>query len=253
MSNNFNFQRVKKLARWCWVSDRPFNTKNFVQTIMFFVIWFQLPNIFMNAHAYSAAYGGCVGLLLGLFLVSGIHFNWSYSDNPEAYRTLHLLPASNLEKFITRYVMGILYISITILTSILVADLLQYIVGWILGRDNLQSIFLDVYSKFSAKGNPYDSMDYFLLTLGIWIHTIFLVSCNLFRNIKYNWTISMALMVAGWFLIILLVPKEVLHVLGSTYALPLSLVMIGLSILNVWLSYKLFCNWTVIGKFINRL
>ncbi len=253
MSNNFNFQRVKKLARWCWVNDKPFNTKNFVQTFIVCVIFFQVPNIFHNEHAYVTTYGACIGLILGVYLMSGLQFNWAYSENSEAHRTLHLLPASNLEKFITRYVMGILYISFTFLCSLLIADLLQYVVGWILGRDNLRSVLLDVYSKFNVQSNPYDSRDYFLLSLGLWIHTIFLVSCNLFRNIKYNWVISAVLLVVGWFVIIFFVPKETLHTLCSTYALPCSLVLLGLSILNVWLAYKLFCNWTVIGKFINRL
>ena len=252
MSNNFNPKRIRQLIRWCRVTDKPFNRKTLYQTIAVLAFIMQLSNIIPGSEGFEMACGGTLGLMIGFLLFGGLHFNQSYSDNAEGYRTLHLLPASNAEKFVTRYVLGLLNIFVICTISILIADALQYLVGWIIGRDPLQSVILTIFN-LPNKNTTHGISGYLVLTFALWLHTLCLLSCNLWRNIKYNWVFTFLILFIGWVLLLVLTPKGALIALAVEYCIPLCVLFGVLSILNVWLSYKLFCHWTVIGKIINRL
>ena len=261
MNNIFNIKRMGWLSRWIISTDMKYYRKSAATSFAIIIFIMLMPNLnyVMGGKMDIEFSAGAMFWVLGVcVLVGGGYMMYSYSQWKDGLRELPLPPASNLEKFLMRYLYSLLSQLVIIIGSILIADLLQYVVGWVIGRPDLKFVtpmICDMMGRFmneSAKGGG------LLLTIGLWIHTIFMLGANFFRNLKFSWLFT------SLFLIILFIVGarvlischviegggQLIQFLESHYLLATCLFLV-LSVINAWLAYKLFCRRQLVGRFIN--
>ena len=104
MTSSFNYQRFCRLARWTWAIDRPYTRKSFLAALSCIVVIFQIPNFFwlMTSSDVERDFPVIFASFwfLAAIVISGGMMFYSFKDHRDGFRELHLLPASNLEKFI---------------------------------------------------------------------------------------------------------------------------------------------------------
>ena len=259
MNSYFNIQRVGWLSRWIVATDMPYFRKTAATQLAIVIFITQIPNI---EHVFG---GESIGefpatvmlfMLAAVFLLGGSYMMYSYSQRKEGLRELHLLPASNQEKFLMRYLLSFLVQLVIVIGLILIADLLQYVVGWILGRPDLKfftPVMFDILGRFD---NIPGSMVWFFFTQFLWVHTFYMVGANLFRNIKFSWLftsiILFVLFMAGVLLFTHITDNYSLVTrFVENHVWWFSFLFLALSVFHVWLAYKLFCRRQIVGRFIN--
>lgn len=261
MNSYFNIQRVGWLSRWIVSTDMPHYRKTAASTFVCVLVIMLFTHIQYFLNRGGSQVGGfpaaaLCGLLVAVLLLGGGYMMHSYSQRKEGLRELHLLPASNLEKFLMRYLLSFLVQILVVIVSILLGDLLQYFVGWILGRaDNrfFTPLVFDLISRFDH--NP-GSLIWCFFTQFLWVHTFYIVGANFFRNIKWGW-----LFTSIFLLVLFIAGIQVLNrftegcsqVLSfiENHVWSLSFVLLALSVFHVWLAYRLFSRRQLVGRFFN--
>ena len=258
--------RISQLSRWTWTNDLPYYRMSALKAITIFILLMQMPNLrWAINHGNDddfPVFFSLIMLIGGLIFGSSCMF-LSFEKNNDRFRELHMLPCSNMEKYLVRYLTGFLINFVIILTSIIIGDLLQYVVGLIVQREPLSLVMVRLYEHFSQPSDNDSIGGSFLLMLGLYTHTVYLLGANLFRNVKYSWVFTSILFTILWIVCIyifslMLRPSveagpisQQLHDLLSNHLLTINLMLLALSAFNVWLSYKLFCSRQLIGRWIN--
>ena len=191
-------------------------------------------------------------------IVMGSSFMFYSMDGKHDRQNLMMLPASNFEKYLIRYATWLFLIPLY-LVAFFSADLLQYVIHWLLGHDyaafvtsKLTDSVSDTWHQIPAEAKRI--LVHTLLVLAIWFHSIYALGATFFRSRKYNWVLTtiviiLLTIVQGW---ILPFDDPTSYKETTTMDIVIADVASGLWIvLNFWLSYKLFCRTQVIGKFIN--
>jgi uncharacterized membrane protein len=261
MNNIFNIQRVGWLSRWILATDMPYYRKSAATTlavILFILLIPTLQYFFGGDRETAGEFPATVMLfmLAAVFLLGGSYMMYSYSQRKEGLRELNLLPASNQEKFLMRYLLSFLSQLVICIGCILIADLVQYVVGWIIGRSEtcfFIPLMCDILSRFDNIPGP---MVWCLFTQFLWVHTFYIVGANFFRNIKFSWLFTsivlFVLFLAGIYLLNSFVEngrQVTLYMENHTWQF--SFLFLALSIFHVWLAYRLFCRRQLVGRFFN--
>lgn len=261
MNSYFNIQRAGWLSRWILTTDWPFFLKQGSTTLAVMIFMCQIPNLtYFFVDEADNQFPAIVAMftLLGVLLFGGYYMMYSYSHWKEGLRELHMLPASNLEKFLMRYLLSFLCMLVSTVVAILAADLLQYVVGWVIGRPDkgfISSIIRDMLSHSSGKPTPKGVL---ILAQFLWIHTFYLMAANLFRSIKFGWlyaSIFLLLLFMGGYQVLVACrifdnSGQVLQFFNS-HACWFTALFLAISVLHVWLAYRLFCRHQLVGRFIN--
>lgn len=260
--DNFNLQRMGRFTRWTIVTDMPYYRKTFASYVAFMCIFLQVPNLVVAfgkdpSNSTSMPVGAVIGILVASVIMGGSYMLMSFYNRKDALRDLAMIPASNLEKFLVRYLTAFLINLLMFLIGIIIADGLQYLVGLVIQREPLGFVLADTWDILSTPTKPASaSKGYFLISLAIWLHTYFLMGANLVRNIKYGWVFSALTLLVVFILFIQIVnPSDIFHdkgTIGHLINRNLALVdilLLALSALQAWLSYKLFCSRQLIGKY----
>ena len=262
MSSTFSFPRFMKLARWTIATDSQYNRHWGSLYLVIFTVMLMMTNLEFFLKSKVDEEVSCIQVLavITIFFLTGgsMMFN-SFTKNHDALRCLYLLPASNAEKFVARYIVPMLTHLLMLIGSLLVADLLQYVVGLVIGRDPASLITIHTLRKIGHfMSSPGVGV---ILLFGLWIHTFFLLGCNFFRSIKYSWIFTAILLVLLFAVFAILQPFQTDDMYHSGYnlghiikshawfSIPL---LIILSIVQTWLAYHLFSRRQLIGRFINR-
>jgi len=172
-------------------------------------------------------------------------------------QTLLMLPASNLEKYLMRYSTWILLVPILFL-AFFAADLIQYVVNWLVGRDyttfvtthflygeRLVSWRTHVWNELSEDGgfNRYFT--------GLWLHSVYALGATFFRSRKFNTIFTTIILIVGLMGFVWAFGGESKEVTASSSYTVDYVIWSVLTVINFWLSYKLFCRTQVIGKYVN--
>lgn len=172
-------------------------------------------------------------------------------------QTLLMLPASNLEKYLMRYSTWILVVPVLFL-AFFAADLIQYVVNWLVGRDyttfvtthflfneHLVSWRTHVWNELSEDGafNHYFT--------GLWLHSVYALGATFFRSHKFNAVFTTIIIIVGLMGFVWAFGGESKEVVASSSYTVDYVIWSVLTVVNFWLSYKLFCRTQVIGKFVN--
>ena len=140
----FSFNRFGKMARWSLVNDRSYYVRTFLQMVavltlvfLFFTMEHNGNHVYDGKVHYMDHYTPCFFVTLYMFIITlviGPSLMFYSMKGKHDRQTLLMLPASNLEKYLMRYSTWILLVPIVLL-AFFAADLIQYIVNFLLGRD----------------------------------------------------------------------------------------------------------------------
>ena len=265
----FSFKRFGKLARWSLTNDKSYYVKNFLQALVVLTLIFLFftmerrgtvrfdGRVYTTDH-YMPCFFASLYLFVIFFLIGPSLMFYSMKGKHEG-QTLLMLPASNLEKYLMRYSTWILLVPILLL-AFFAADLIQYVVNWLIGRDYTTFVTTNfLYDKHmvSWRARIYEELsrdgDFYRYFSGLWLHSVYALGATFFRSHKFNaifTTIAIIVLVMTW--VWLFSSPGVVDSADLARQNRIgSVVCIGLTVVNFWLSYRLFCRTQVIGKFVN--
>ena len=265
----FSFNRFGKLARWSLVNDRSYYVRTFLQMVtvltlvfLFFTLEGNGTTIHDEKGYATDHYMPCFFVSLYVFIITviiGPSLMFYSMKGKHDRQTLLMLPTSNLEKYLMRYSTWILLLPILLL-AFFAADLIQYVVNWLVGRDyttfvtthflfdeRLVSWRTRLWNELSEDGG---FNHYFT---GLWLHSVYALGATFFRSHKFNaifTTIVLIMFVMSLIWLLNNFAESDSIVIGGQDKVGY-IVCIGLTVVNFWLSYRLFCRTQVIGKYVN--
>ena len=265
----FSFNRFGKLARWSLVNDRSYYVRTFLQMVtvltlvfLFFTLEGNGTTIHDEKGYTTDHYMPCFFVSLYVFIITviiGPSLMFYSMKGKHDRQTLLMLPASNLEKYLMRYSTWILLLPLLLL-AFFAADLIQYVVIWLVGRDyttfvtthflfdeRLVSWRTRLWNELSEDGG---FNHYFT---GLWLHSVYALGATFFRSHKFNaifTTIVLIMFVMSLIWLLNNFAESDSIVIGGQDKVGY-IVCIGLTVVNFWLSYRLFCRTQVIGKYVN--
>ena len=154
----FNFYRFRKLARWSLTIDSRWFVKNTLSWLVVFTLMFLFFTCvarFNSQPASLPAYGACTSMVLFTtvaILVLGPTMMFNSMRGKHDDQRLMTLPASNLEKYLMRYSYWLLLLP-SFVGSFVVADLLQYLVNWLLGHEGRMLVMQYMGSRAQTLGH----------------------------------------------------------------------------------------------------
>lgn len=280
MNKVLDFHRLAMVLRW----DALSNWKKYVRNTLglafvfsFICICFQFnwrSNGYVTYHDVKDLYLGNVS---GLFMfMSFIIFFFCGSRifinmKTKASRSLFLmLPATNMEKFISRLLYTVVGTSLMIFASWMIADIIQFVFSLFLTPGMQGSLVARAFEQLFLKNN-FDSSHFvvrngtsvlgqtfpvgmFLLSLTIFNHSFFTLGGTVFRKSATLLTIcSSFILMFLTALISSFVDDDVLvHFVQSmqpnTFGWLMVNVFLLLSVFNYWASYKLFTHMQIINN-----
>ena len=257
----FNLNRFRKLVRWSLTMDRRWFVKNTLSWLVVFTLvflFFTCVTRFNSQPASLPAYGACTSMVLFTtvaILVLGPTMMFNSMIGKHDDQRLMTLPASNLEKYLMRYSYWLLLLP-SFAGSFVVADLLQYLVNWLLGHEGRMLVMQYMGSPQLNIGAVPRPVGVCIVLTFVWIHSCYAIGATFFRSHKYSWIMTSAtLIVLGVILGVLLPHDEIARSISSDTAINLvrlwDVIYIFLIALNFWLSYRFFCRQQVIGRFVN--
>ncbi len=170
-----------------------------------------------------------------------------------------MLPASNIEKYLSNFIIKTLWSALLFFAGLLIADCLQALVSFVITK-SAYSLTLLFFTELSECISIEPEV-FCILTL--FVHSTFVFGACYFRRRPMLWTVLL------WILIPLLISFIVGMVMGAAdalaekngYLIAIHLhfdemavrclayfVAFSLSALNYWLSYRLFCRIQVINN-----
>lgn len=280
MNKVLDFHRLAMVLRW----DALSNWKKYVRNTLglafvfsFICICFQFnwrSNGYVTYYDVKDLYLGNVS---GLFMfMSFIIFFFCGSRifinmKTKASRSLFLmLPATNMEKFISRLLYTVVGTSLMIFASWMIADIIQFVFSLFLTPGMQGSLVARAFEQLFLKNN-FDSSHFvvrngtsvlgqtfpvgmFLLSLTIFNHSFFTLGGTIFRKSATLLTIcSSFILMFLMALISSFVDDDVLvHFVQSmqpnTFGWLMVNVFLLLSVFNYWASYKLFTYMQIINN-----
>ena len=251
MNNNFNIKRFINTFVWTLEASKKELITSVVSLFFVFSLVLTLGSTTTFFNNIEFASGFCTGLFFVYIMISGcwIGSNLKTKQQIIMYK---MLPASNLERFLSRY----FYITfIWIMGGILAfvaADLVQIIVNIIIGNEvnsSIQFIYITI-SDGSEEGLPFIEFLAMYLVY-VWIHSLYILGGVFFRKNQFVLTTLVNIVLA---IVLTKIIKETgififIDDIQTTFIIVFLILLIAL---NYYLSYKLFCRIQVINnKWIN--
>lgn len=257
MMIQFNLNRFGHMLKWSLTNDKRYFVKSFLQIFVIMLLGFLFFTVMNSNEAHSEGYQISCIMVMTIFIVTvvfGPSFMFYSMENKHDMQNLLMLPASNLEKYLTRYATWLFLLPLY-LVAYFAADLMQYLIHWILGHDYgmlVTSRLADILGEM-WRTMPRNAI-HAILVIAIWMHAFYALGVTFFRSRKYNWVMTSIVGVVLTIMVIRLIPMK--EYTSSQEATTTAIVAIDVItalwvILNFWLSYKLFCRTQVIGKFVN--
>jgi hypothetical protein len=251
---NFNISRFGKMLRWTFWHDKNEFVRSQLQGLLGLTLCF----LFMHIGASMGAREGMKAMSLAVVIclvvayvctASNMHYSMKSRDD---WRALNLLPASNIEKFLARYLSSILQ-GVGVVVMIFLADIMLYLISLIFIPSSAQLIICHLINGSGyLERQPLQEVLGSMVSLTM-LHSCYLAGANLFRNVKYSWVFTtLALIVVAAIIISVL-----LHTHSSQGQLVVPdwieyTICCVIIVFNYWLSFRLFCRRQLIGKFINH-
>lgn len=271
-NNNFQFSRLLMVMRW----DMFTNLKSYLNMMLgmtFALLPFFIMQLYQLSKQYQLfpdtidlSYWGMSQYVLMIFsiamymMATQIFMVMKTTGQREQFL---MLPASNLEKYISRFLFSTLGAAVAMITAIVVSDLVQLIFSFVLLPGHHQSVCLStmalLWKIWTTFIESIDSTGALLLSLlivtcGVLVHSFFILCGTLFR--KHTIVVSGILFIVMTYLVIYViesVPDTITTCLmhGDNSWL-FSIAELLLAGFQYWLSYKVFTRMQVIcNKWIN--
>ena len=254
----FNIQRFKQLLKWTYRHDKHEWMHQVLSAVLGTSLCFAFIRLGVadSSETHFEIFPPIIAMFLiidGVITASGMHYAMKTTDD---WRSLTMLPASNLEKFLARYLSSIT-MAVGILLTIPVGDAVQYLTSLIYDAPNAQSVIAYAYNTtaFSSM-TKFEHWSSIILSL-LAMHSIYLLGANFFRTRKYSWGFtSIAFWIVGAIITGLIYwNTDGFKVTSADIKMtswPGTLMNIAIIIICYWLSFRLFCRRQLIAKFINH-
>ena len=260
----FNIHRFGRLLKWTMQQDKAYYKKSFLQIVvvlllafifLFFVATYGKGDVKTNfEHSYATTSGMVMLVMIGAGVLGPASMFHSLKGKHDR-QALLLIPASNFEKYLVRYMSWIFMIPLWIV-AVLLADVLQYFIHWIMGYEYYQFV---VVKMIETIGMLYDRavtapkhMIVSAIVCCVWLHSFYAVGATFFRSRRFSFIYSSFAWIGISMLVVWIFPNWSLHEPTTEEAFLVgNIVYVVWSIVNFWLSYVIFCRTQVIGKFVN--
>ena len=260
MKNSFNISRFWQVLKWTFANNRQSVVKMLWIWTAIFVCYF-LFTLFHYSSIHLVTSVG-KGLFVGIFFILLIVFPSitlkSINKNRQHRLNTLMLPATNTEKFLSLIITVFCTYILTMVAAFLIADGVQFLVSTIFRLNDTGFVTAKLYQAYMSNrmaGTNVGSQDMLFSTmLTIWVISVYLLGGMFFRRYA-GLFVSL-----GFFLILMAIgyfgsryePDYMIEIDKDAFLYGTSLVLAILSLLNVWLSYRLFCRLQLINhKWIN--
>ena len=273
-NNNFQFSRLLMVMRW----DMFTNLKSYLN-MMLGMTFALLPFFIMQLYQLSKQYQlfpdtidlSYLGMSQYVLMISSIAMYMMATQIFMVMKTTGqreqflMLPASNLEKYISRFLFSTLGAAVAMITAIVVSDLVQLIFSFVLLPGHHQSVCLSIMALLWKIWTTFiESIDsagalmlsLLIMTCGVLVHSFFILCGTLFR--KHTIVVSGILFIVMTYLVIYViesVPGTITTCLNhgdNSWLFSLLIAELLLGGFQYWLSYKVFTRMQVIcNKWIN--
>lgn len=273
-NNNFQFSRLLMVMRW----DMFTNLKSYLNMMLgmtFALLPFFIMQLYQLSKQYQLfpdtidlSYWGMSQYVLMIFsiamymMATQIFMVMKTTGQREQFLTL---PASNLEKYISRFLFSTLGAAVAMITAIVVSDLVQLIFSFVLLPGHHQSVCLSIMALLWKIWTTFiESIDsagalmlsLLIMTCGVLVHSFFILCGTLFR--KHTIVVSGILFIVMIYLVIYViesVPGTITTCLmhgDNSWIFCLLIAELLLAGFQYWLSYKVFTRMQVIcNRWIN--
>ena len=273
-NNNFQFSRLLMVMRW----DMFTNLKSYLNMMLgmtFALLPFFIMQLYQLSKQYQLfpdtidlRYWGMSQYVLMIFsiamymMATQIFMVMKTTGQREQFL---MLPASNLEKYISRFLFSTLGAAVAMITAIVVSDLVQLIFSFVLLPGHHQSVCLSIMALLWKIWTTFiESIDsagalmlsLLIMTCGVLVHSFFILCGTLFR--KHTIVVSGILFIVMIYLVIYViesVPGTITTCLmhgDNSWLFCLLIAELLLAGFQYWLSYKVFTRMQVIcNKWIN--
>lgn len=261
--NDFSIKRTTNIARLLW----PMYKAEFIKRIL---VIFAIVSLYMviNSYARGLKYGFSdmskiyellgvlyVGVFAGWIITPGAMF-YPYYKIKEKYqnRGLLMLPASNLEKYITHYAFTWLT-ALGILCGMVIADLMQYAVHAMMGHEGAMLIIQDPALGNLLEiivGNVNNSLVWFSWgAIAVWLHSVFALGATFFKSYKQGVNLTLLTLFVFGMLIFALFGHTTIVITWWSNVRSFNVMFLLLTPVNFLLSYYFFCRQQITARFIN--
>ena len=253
--NTFSISRFWQVLKWDFAN-------NFSRMIKMFWIWIAVFVSYFLFFTFLAprqlAFQNFVGLFYGVFfitLIIGPSLTLKSMNKSRQHKlNMLMLPATNGEKFLSLVVTAICTHLLTIIAAFFIADLVQYIATIAFRFEETGFVTTDLlksntmmFSIMNMRAFPYIMAQIIVL---LWIISVYLLGGMFFR--RYAWLFVSL----GFFILMILFVQLVVHyksdyiieIQENAFYITISIVFGLLTLLNVWLSYRLFCRLQLINR-----
>lgn len=273
-NNNFQFSRLLMVMRW----DMFTNLKSYLNMMLgmtFALLPFFIMQLYQLSKQYQLfpdtidlSYWGMSQYVLMIFsiamymMATQIFMVMKTTGQREQFL---MLPASNLEKYISRFLFSTLGAAVAMITAIVVSDLVQLIFSFLLLPGHHQSVCLStmalLWKIWTTFIESIDSagalmLSLLIMTCGVLVHSFFILCGTLFR--KHTIVVSGILFIVMIYLVIYViesVPGTITTCLmhgDNSWIFCLLIAELLLAGFQYWLSYKVFTRMQVIcNRWIN--
>lgn len=273
-NNNFQFSRLLMVMRW----DVFTNLKSYLNMMLgmtFALLPFFIMQLYQLSKQYQLfpdtidlSYWGMSQYVLMIFsiamymMATQIFMVMKTTGQREQFL---MLPASNLEKYISRFLFSTLGAAVAMITAIVVSDLVQLIFSFVLLPGHHQSVCLSIMALLWKIWTTFiESIDsagalmlsLLIMTCGVLVHSFFILCGTLFR--KHTIVVSGILFIVMIYLVIYViesVPGTITTCLmhgDNSWIFCLLIAELLLAGFQYWLSYKAFTRMQVIcNRWIN--
>ncbi|MBS7318622.1 MULTISPECIES: hypothetical protein [unclassified Prevotella] len=273
-NNNFQFSRLLMVMRW----DMFTNLKSYLNMMLgmtFALLPFFIMQLYQLSKQYQLfpdtidlSYWGMSQYVLMIFsiamymMATQIFMVMKTTGQREQFL---MLPASNLEKYISRFLFSTLGAAVAMITAIVVSDLVQLIFSFVLLPGHHQSVCLSIMALLWKIWTTFiESIDsagalmlsLLIMTCGVLVHSFFILCGTLFR--KHTIVVSGILFIVMIYLVIYViesVPGTITTCLmhgDNSWIFCLLIAELLLAGFQYWLSYKVFTRMQVIcNRWIN--
>lgn len=259
MKNSFNISRFWQVLKWTFANNCQSVVKVLWIWTAIFVCYFLLTLFHYSSIHLVTSVGK--GLFVGIFFILLIVFPSitlkSINKNRQHRLNTLMLPATNTEKFLSLIITVFCTYILTMIVAFLIADGVQFLVSTIFRLNDTGFVTAKLYQAYmsSMDRTNMGSQDMLFSTmLTIWVISVYLLGGMFFRRYA-GLFVSL-----GFFLILMAIgyfgsryePDYMIEIDKDAFLYGASLVLAILSLLNVWLSYRLFCRLQLINhKWIN--
>ena len=268
--NSFSFNRFGKALRWVWSMN--FRSLMMWTTGFSLVIFFAEMMIwYLNTGMLTENIVGIILLFITIFFMIGVGASistmFSEVNKKPGREAFLMLPASNMEKFLSIVLYVTVVWTVCIFLSIAVGDTLRMVFRSLVSGDEWVSClprFVDsfapsfLYRSIYQYTLSYKVMQVVVLTAMIfWLHSFYTLGATLLRKYTFVLTsIAFMIIVALFGKMVSYYQRELFHAVWigdhyvsqevGTLAYVLAVVLPLLSVINYWASFHIFKGFQLI-------